>query len=463
MPKPLPMKNLFLLLLLLPILATAQSGDMRVYTVAGWYPQGTVTTDGTPATNAKISATEGVWMDNKCNIYFTDNTSKIRKVDMTSGLIYTVAGIDTRGYSGDGGPATNAKIAAYGLFVDKFDDLYIVDGGNRVRKIKASTGIITTVAGGGTVLGDGGPATVATLNAPDNVYGDNAGNLYIGEKTRIRKVNAAGIITTIAGTGIGGLSGDGGPATNAQVWAPTTMLLDGKGNLLFADRGNSRIRKINLTTGLISTIAGSSIGYSGDGGLATNAQLSAPLSFAIDKYDNLIIGDNQNDCIRKVDATTGIITTIAGVGRHAIGDNGEGVPATAAEMHPEFLYLDVFGNLLYSNFGKQIRKITNFNPANPYGINDCRSTEIGTIQLKPFDNPIVYPNPASDKLVIKADNATYGSLKMISVLGQQIMEQEISSSNETQISLNDVPEGFYMVILTGKDRNYYYKITVTKH
>ncbi len=458
------MKYLLYLLLFLPLLAAAQSGDMRVYTVAGWYPQGTVTTDGTPATNAKISATEGVWMDNRCNIYFSDNQRKIRKVDAISGNIYTVAGTGVLGFSGDNGPATDAKIKGYGIYVDAIGNIFIADGDNhRIRKVDATTGIITTVAGGGVILGDGGPATNASLLYPPNVYGDKQGNLYIGERARIRKVNTAGIITTIAGTGVGGLSGDGGLATNAQVFNPTTMLLDGKGNLLFADRGNSRIRKINLTTGIITTVAGSTTGYSGDGGLATNAQLLGPLSFAIDKFDNLIIGDNGSNYIRFVNAATGIITIVGGVGTGTVGDIGEGALVTALEIHPEFFYLDLDGNLFYSNFGKQIRKITNFNPANSFGVSDCRPVEVEGVGNNKNDLPIIHPNPASNELFIQAEKAIYNSLKLINVLGQTIMEQDISGSNETRLSLSGVPGGVYMVLLTGKAANYNYKIVVGKN
>ncbi len=300
---------------------------------------------------------------------------------------------------------------------------------------------------GGGILGDGGPATNASLLYPPNVYGDKQGNLYIGERARIRKVNTAGIITTIAGTGVGGLSGDGGPATNAQVWVPTTMSLDGKGNLLFADRGNSRIRKINLATNIITTVAGTSIGYSGDGGLATNAQLSAPLSFAIDKNDNLIIGDNQNDCIRKVDATTGIITTIAGVGRHAIGDNGEGVPATAAGIHPEFLYLDLEGNLYFSNFGKQIRKITHFNAASPNGVNDCRSVEVEYISKVAATQ--IYPNPFHEAFTVSSPKALQ-SVQLCNAIGQSIYNGQYFSTSAT-INTAGLPAGLYFVHITYAD------------
>jgi hypothetical protein len=241
------------------------------------------------------------------------------------------------------------------------------------------------------------------------------------------------------------------------------MLLDGKGNLLFADRGNSRIRKINLTTGIITTVAGTTNGYSGDGGLATNAQIS-PISFAIDKFDNLIIGDNgANDYIRFVDAATGIISTVAGVGPSGIGDMSEGALATNAYMHPEFLYLDLGGNLFFSNFGGQIRKITNFNPAKPFGVSDCRPVEVEGVGNNKNELPNIYPNPASDELFIQADKATYNSLRLINVMGQTIMEQDIKGSNETRLSLSGVPGGVYMVLLTGKSANYNYKIVVGKN
>ena len=217
------------------------------------------------------------------------------------------------------------------MAVDASGNLYIADtGNNRIRKVSA-TGIITTVAGNGSAgySGDGGPATSAQLDGPEGVAVDGSGNLYIADtcNNRIRKVSATGIITTVAGNGSAGYSGDGGPATSAQLSLPAGVAVDGSGNLYIADSGNNRIRKVSAT-GIITTVAGNgSPGYSGDGGPATSAQLNQPAGVAVDASGNLYIADSSNNRIRKVSAT-GIITTVAGNGFD--GYSGDGGPATSA-------------------------------------------------------------------------------------------------------------------------------------
>lgn len=336
------MKNILLLCLLMiyrPLYA-----QKRVYTVAGNDTASTIG-DGRPATKAQVSVTEGIWLDGNCNFYLSHADRKIRRVDNATGIITTIAGTGAKGFSGDGGPATDAKLSVYGLCSDIKGNVFFSDpNNNRVRKIEATSGIITTIAGGGATLGDGGPATNAQLSEPVNAYIDIDDNLYIAEKARIRKVSKSGIIATLAGTGIIGLSGDGGVATAAQIFSPHGMLCDDRGNFFFADRGNSRIRRID-SKGIITTYAGSSDGYSGDGGPATAAQLSGPISFVMDYSGGMVIGDNQNDVMRRVDPATGIITHFAGVGTTPMGSFADGALATEAEIHPEFMYLDRSGNI----------------------------------------------------------------------------------------------------------------------
>jgi len=249
------------------------------------------------------------------------------------GIITTVAGNGTYGFSGDGGPATAAQIHLNfevnpAIAVDSIGNLYIADMGNeRIRKV-ATNGIITTVAGSGArgFSGDGGPATGAQLNFPLSVAVDSIGNLYIadGVNCRIRKVDTDGIITTVAGSGAvnasgymeTGFSGDGGPATAARLSYTADVAVDTGGNLYIADYRNQRIRKVNVSTGIITTVAGSGalnasgyvdVGFSGDGGPATGAQLNFPSSVAVDSSGNLYIADNNNQRIRKVIFPTRII------------------------------------------------------------------------------------------------------------------------------------------------------------
>jgi len=278
------------------------------------------------------------------------------------GIITTIAGNGEGGFSGDGGLAISARIDnPYGITVDSKGNLYIADYSNHcIRKVDTA-GIISTVAGNGVAGfdGDGGPATAAQLNWPYNVAIDNIGNLYIADSfnDRIRKVNIAGVISTIAG-GEQGFSGDGGPATDAQFDSPHGVAVDSNGNLYIADNRNSRIRKID-TAGIISTIAGNGVkGFSGDGGPATAAQLYFPYDVAVDNSGNLFIADTTNNCIRKVD-TAGIISTIAGNGDGDWGFSGDGGPATAAQLDsPCGIAIDSNGNLYIADTSNnRIRKV----------------------------------------------------------------------------------------------------------
>ena len=231
------------------------------------------------------------------------------KVD-TSGVISTVAGNGTIGFSGDGGPATSAAmfppINTYqGIAVDAAGTLYIADyGNNRVRKV-TSNGIISTFAGTGipSFSGDGGQATSAGISHPSSVAVDSSGNLYVAEllSARVRKVTPAGVITTVAGSGSLGFSGDGGPATSATFNAPRAVAADGAGNLYIGDSTSARVRKANAA-GVITTIAGNgSHGTAGDGGPAINASID-PLGIAVDSAGNVFIVD-LNNRIRKVDTS----------------------------------------------------------------------------------------------------------------------------------------------------------------
>jgi sugar lactone lactonase YvrE len=276
------------------------------------------TGDGGPATSAELNSPYGVSLDASGNVYIADTlNSVIRKVDPI-GKITTIAGTGTNGYSGDGGPATSAGLwAPYRAAADRAGNVYIADyNNNRIRKVD-TTGTIITIAGTGTqgYNGDGIPATTAQLSLPGAVAVDGNGNLYIVDtwNNRIRKIDTSGMINTIAGTGFAGVLGDGGPATSAQVNEPEGIAVDSSGNVYIADYGNSKIRKID-TSGIISTIAGTgSIGSSGDGGPATAAFLKLPTGVAVDRAGNVYIADNQNSRVRKVDST-GTITTIVSTG-----------------------------------------------------------------------------------------------------------------------------------------------------
>lgn len=244
--------------------------------------------------------------------------------------------------------------------LDNSGNLYIADKGNhRIRKVTRS-GLISTVAGNGQLgsSGDGGLAINATMNQPNGVAVDGSGNSYLSDTNnhRIRKVNSVGLITTIAGTGINGFSGDGGQGTQAELDTPGGLALDNAGNLLIADANNHRIRKLNLSTGVITTIAGNGYGFGGDGGQAANAQLNFPTSVAMDKNGNLYISDTSNNQVRKVTAA-GIISRFAGTGFK--GFSGDGGQANLAQFSaPGGLTVDVAGNLYVTDqSNNRVRKI----------------------------------------------------------------------------------------------------------
>jgi trimeric autotransporter adhesin len=304
--------------------------------------------DGGSATNANIAGPPNVAVDSIGNLFIPDRgNNRVRKVG-TNGIISTVAGRALN----DGDFATNATLnLAYGIAVDSVGSFYVADSGNnRIRKVDAN-GIIRTVAGNGTYAysGDGGAATNASLRHPYGIALDAWGNLYIADYNnyRIRRVDTNGIISTIAGTGSFGFSGDAGSATNAKIAWVYGLAVDAAGNCFFPDAAYNRIRKID-TTGSISTVAGNgSYIFSGDGGMATNAAMLGPLSVALDSAGNLFIADTGNVRVRKVD-TNGIISTVAGNGGHAY--SGDGGAATNASLNsPVGLTVDSAGEIFVSD------------------------------------------------------------------------------------------------------------------
>ncbi len=298
--------------------------------------------DGGPATSVALNGISDVAVDATGNVFFAEGGFRVRRVDAGTKIITTAAGNGSRGFSGDGGPATAAAVGARAVAVDGMGNLVIGDSGNdRIRRVDVRTGIITTIAGGGPYdfLGDGGPATAAGLYSPWGVAVDARDNVFIADyyHERIRRVDArTGIITTLAGNGSSGFSGDGGLATSAALSAPWGVDVSGTEDVLFADTRNNRIRRVDARTGIIRTVAGGGVqnppgGFSGDGGPATAAGLLGPYGVAVDGDGNFYIAETAGSRIRRVNAGTGIITTLAGDGSR--GFNGDGGPATAARLN----------------------------------------------------------------------------------------------------------------------------------
>ena len=324
------MKKLFFIVAMLPLFAGAQT----IYTIAGNGTAG-YSGNGVPAVTAELNTPEGLAIDTANNIYVAEYYNHTVRKITTTGIITTIAGNGVPGYTGDGGPATAAQLNyPVKIALDNSGSLYIADRfNNAIRKINAA-GVISTIAGNGAIghAGDGGPATNATFYEPTGVAVDRFGNIFIADcfNNRIREINTLGIINTVVGTGVSGNTGDGGSATAATIFDPWGVAFDSTGNLYITDGPNNNVRVVN-TAGIIHTFAGNGTGgATGDGGPATAAELDDPTGIAFDDSGNAYIADQFNNRIRKVTAA-GIISTYVGTG--TAGYSGDCGPATNAEIN----------------------------------------------------------------------------------------------------------------------------------
>ncbi|MEK7764635.1 MAG: hypothetical protein AAB368_00220, partial [bacterium] len=285
------------------------AGTGVISTVAGTGAQG-LDPDGTPAISSRLNQPWGVAVDGAGNVFIADQMNqRVCRVDGVTGLLTTVAGTGVPGYNADGIAASTAQLYdPAGVAVDGAGDVFIADLNNhRVRRVDAGTGLISTVAGDGTggYNGDGIAATAAEVNGPTGVAVGAAGDLFVADQSnhRVRRVDAGtGVITTLAGTGSGGFGGDGGAATAAQLTFPASVAVNGHGDVLIADKGNQRVRRVAAGSGVIETLAGTGdSGYNGDGIAAPLAFLFDPAGVAFDAACRLYVADQQNNRIRRVD------------------------------------------------------------------------------------------------------------------------------------------------------------------
>ncbi|MEP6952371.1 MAG: hypothetical protein ABI863_23970 [Ginsengibacter sp.] len=342
--------------------------DLIINTFAGSDVHG-YAGDGGPVRNALLNGPGNVYVDKRRDVYITDfGNNVIRKVDGRSGIITTVAGNGNIGFSGDGGPATQASFAyAFHTTTDDEGNLYISDlANNRIRRVDRNTGTIKTIAGTGLseFNGDGHTALATNLNEPFGLAFDKKGDLVFSDGTglRLRKLNMrTKIISTVAGNGNVGYGGDGGPATQAVFNFIWNVAVDVDcGDIYVSDELNHRIRKINPSSRIITTVAGNGVlGNSGNGGLATNASFTQPVGIAIGKNGDLFISDEILSQVYVVEKKTGRINLIAGNGTD--GFFGDGGPAIKALLsHPNSLSLDPDGNLYIDDGNNRIRKISRF-------------------------------------------------------------------------------------------------------
>jgi len=397
--------------------------------------------NGGPADSAEINFPKGIAVDRAGNVYIADYVmSVIRKID-TMGIITTIAGNDTFGYSGDNGPAGSAKLyAPEGVAVDSAGNVYIADNNNNVVRKVNTTGIITTIAGNGHAgfIGDGGPADSAELKNPTAIAVDRAGNIYISDNGNnvVRKVNPSGTISTYAGRDTSaGYTGDSGPADSARLTSPEGIAVDAAGDLYIADNYNNVIRKVN-TAGIISTFAGTNhiVGSTnGDGGPADSANFAGPYGVAVDPAGNVYIADVDDNSIRKVD-TTGIISTFAG-GFFPAGYSGDGGLADTAHLsYPSGVATDSKGNVYISdseNF--RIRKVTV--PVVTTGLSEL---------TKKKGYLTVYPNPAKEELNIMTNIASSADhVRIADICGREIVSQVWDPGHSIYIGL--LNEGIYIL------------------
>ncbi|MBE2288998.1 MAG: T9SS type A sorting domain-containing protein [Chitinophagaceae bacterium] len=418
-----------------------------ITTIAGKTPYG-FSGDGGPATNAQLKAPYRICPDQLGNIHIADALNhRIRSVS-ASGVIATTVGKGSAGFSGDGGDAISAEIEVpQGVFVDKNNNLLICDGvNNRIRKVDLSTGIISTIVGTGIGGngGDGGAATSAELNGPVGICTDKDGNIFIADwrnkKVRVVK-SLTNEITTFAGTGGGGFSGDGGPANNATIDGPEQVFADTNGNILIADQYNHRIRKVDRVTQIITTIAGNgTAGYSGDGGLAVNAKLNQPTGLFVDKQNNIYVAEYGNGTVRKIDGSTGIITTVAGTG--VTGFSGDGGPATNAKLFCSDVFVDSFGNLIIADYeNNRIRKV---------------SSGVAVTDIDKAVEAKLFPNPTTCMFSVQVP-AGLALLTIYNIGGVAVLSQTITTGT-AEVDLSGFPSGIYLVYVRSGDKLYANKV-----
>jgi len=353
--------------------------------------------DGVAATDASLNAPSGIWIEGN-QLYVGDQGSyRIRKVNLGTGTITNFGGIGESSAVGDGGPVASAGFS--NIFIIRSDvdgHLFVTDFGNHaIRRIDKSTGTVTTYAGllaSPGFSGDGGPASLARMILPTSIAFDQNWNLYIADRgnSRIRKVDrATGIISTIAGNGTAGFSGDGGLALNASFNQISHLTFDPNWNLIISDRLNHRIRKLDFSTGIVTTLVGNGqTDYPGDGHLPLQIGLDFPYGTAFDDRRNMYIADGNLNRIFKLDATTGTVTTVAGTGLSGVsGDNGL---ATSAQLNfPRDIIFDAQGALLVADYGNgRIRRID--------GLAEVTASTSPESQYKFF------PNPAHDVLIVES-------------------------------------------------------------
>ena len=391
--------------------------------------------DGYAATAADLNGPLGVAVDSAGNVYVEDYYNhRVRKIN-ASGKISTYAGNGGIGSTGDGTIATSAQLNPSGIAVDRHGNLYISDAAHGVVRKVNTLGIISTIAGTGSYgyTGDNAAATLATLNTPCGLATDTLGNIYIADAGNnvVRKVNAAGIITTLAGTGVAGSTGDGNTAISAELDSPYAVAADNYGNVYISDYKNNYIRKVD-TSGYISAYAGlaNTVGYGGDSSTALLSTLNGPRGLAVDGNRNLYIADANNNVIRRVD-TFGIITTAVGNGFGGYG--GDLGTVNGANLYsPYGVAVDQYGSIYIADANNQrVRKTYN--------------ATLGVKTLAAANGITVYPNPFSGSISIAGLSAS-DKVCVYDINGRAVTETTtVNNAGTTSFEMPNISEGIYLL------------------
>lgn len=405
--------------------------------------------DNGPAVSAACYAPAGVTVDAAGNVYFCEiGNSVVRKVS-TSGIITTIAGTGEQGFSGNGGPATAAKInQPTSVAVDAAGNVYFTDDANNMIRMVNPAGIITTVAGTGTAgFVDGVPASACQLNNPSGIAIDRKGYIYIADTYNhmIRMIDSSGQINGICGNGSPGYSGDGFSANIASLNFPKGVAVDTSGNIFIVDQGNYVIRKINLS-GNISTYAGNgTAGFSGDGGLGFNAELNTPTEVTTDNSGAVYIADFSNHVIRKV-LTNGHISTI--VGNTTSGYSGDGGYSLAAEMAGPYgvAYNNATSKLYITDEINNVVRVVSMNVS---GIESTEATALRT-----------YPNPAPGTFTVDIPTSSSTGKIVISDITGRVVESRTINPGTTSATFSNIGTGTYLVSVSLGNDSYHDKVVV---
>ncbi|GAA4466233.1 hypothetical protein GCM10023093_20050 [Nemorincola caseinilytica] len=454
-----------LILGLLVSLCGGTAGAQYIIHIAGnnYYDHGG---DGGKALNASLRCPMSVARDPFGNLYIGDggplgynNDACIRKIT-PDGIITTIAGVrnvgDSASNTQDSIPGIRYKLqGCAGMCIDRDTNLVIADGVSMVLKLDLKTGYIKKIAGRRGVKGDTGTWNWSmVLNSPYDVAVDRSGNLYIAEigNHMVRRINYGGTraVTTIAGrANMPGFFGDGGPAINAKLDQPRGLYVDADYNVYIADYMNNRVRMVSGANGNISTVAGSGLGYGGDGGPAASALLTQPVRVTMDESKNLYISDVANQRIRKVAAGTGIITTYAGNGDIFTGPDvlGNGGPATAACIVPYGLAFDDCGNLYVGSSMFNVRAITVTKPkARDSMLCGAKVVSAPFVNTYSQEGPAVYPDPSNGRFTFRLPSAVSEPVDVIvtDMAGRKVAEMTTYTNKDTELNIGNVP-GLYLL------------------